>query len=244
MKVLITRAEPDAARLARDLAAHGIDSIIEPLMSIRFDPEGAHIIDTILADAQAVLFTSANGVRAFAEATAHRDSKAFAVGDATARAARKVGFVNVESAGGNVDDLAALIIARLKPSHGPLLHAAGTITAGDLFGLLRAAGFAVRRAVLYETVPTEKLSDAAREALQQSAIDAALFFSPRNARQFVALAASMKPACTRITAIALSPAVAQELSPLPWHRIAVAAAPNEAALIAALEQSFATERSS
>ena len=38
-------------------------------------------------------------------------------------------------------------------------------------------------------------------------------------------------------AIALSPAVAERLAPLPWRRVAVAAAPNEDSLIAALEAS-------
>jgi uroporphyrinogen-III synthase len=236
VKVLITRAEPDAARLARDLAAHGIESLIEPLMTVRFHADSAAIIDGLLPDAQAVLFTSANGLRAFAEATARRDIKAFAVGDATAAAARQAGFADVESAGGNVDGLAALVIAKLTPSDGAVIHAAGTVTVGDLSGQLSAANFIVRRAVLYETVPAERLSDTTRTALQQGEIDAVLFFSPRNAASFVALAADLAPACARLTAIALSPAIANALSPLSWGHIAVAAAPNEAALIAAIQQ--------
>jgi hypothetical protein len=45
-----------------------------------------------------------------------------------------------------------------------------------------------------------------------------------------------------MVAVALSSAVAEKLAPLPWRRVAVATAPNEAALLAALESSMAATR--
>lgn len=243
MKVLITRAATDGERLARTLQTRGIETLVEPLMTIRFLPDGGHVLAPFLADVQAILFTSANGVRAFAAATARRDIKAFAVGDATSKAAREAGFASVASAAGDVEDLAGLVIASLKPADGPLVHAAGSVTAGDLAGLLGAAGFTLRRATLYEAVPAEQLSAATKAALEQGDIDAALFFSPRNAATFVRLASSLDNCCARIDAVALSDAVARALERLPWRRIVVAASPSEPALLQALEQSFATERS-
>jgi uroporphyrinogen-III synthase len=188
---------------------------------------------------QAILFTSANGVRAFAEATSRRDFRAFAVGDATAAAARNAGFADVTSADGTVDDLAKLVIGRLKPRNGAVFHAAASVTAGDLQGLLEAAGFSVRRAALYEAVEAERLSVATRQAIAQHEIDAALFFSPRNAATFVRLATGLEEGCKHMVAIALSSAVAEKLAPLSWRRVAVASAPNESALLAALESSMA-----
>ena len=88
MKVLITRAEQEAERLAQLLAARGFDSVIEPMLAIRFLPQSAQILAPFLAGAQAVLFTSANGARAFAAATPRRDFRVLAVGEATADAAR------------------------------------------------------------------------------------------------------------------------------------------------------------
>lgn len=243
MKVLITRAEPEAARLARVLGARGFQSIIEPLMTIRNRTESMPLAASFLDGVQAVLFTSANGARAFAAATARRDLDVFAVGDATAAAAREAGFPRVASAGGKVEDLAALVIAQLRPSDGALVHAAGSVTAGDLAGLLGAAGFVLRRAVLYDAIAAERLSEATRAALSRREIAAALFFSPRNAATFVRLAAGMESDCASIVAVALSPAVAASLAPLPWRRVALAASPNEPALLAALERSLETERS-
>lgn len=242
MKVLVTRAEGDAEKLAARLAERGHDSIIENLMTIRFQPEAARSIAPFLDGVQAVMFTSANGVRAFADATARRDFRAFAVGDATAAAARAAGFADVISAQGAVDDLATLVMSRLKAKDGAVFHAAASVTAGDLQGLLEAAGFSVRRAALYEAVPSVRLSDTTRIAIAQHQIDAALFFSPRNAATFVRLATGLEEGCKHMVAVALSSAVAEKLAPLPWRRVAVASAPNESALLAALDSCRAASR--
>jgi uroporphyrinogen-III synthase len=239
VKILVTRAEGDAEKLAARLAARGHDSIIENLMTIRFQPEAARSIAPFLDGVQAVLFISANGVRAFADATARRDFRAFAVGDATALAAHEAGFADVISAHGAVDDLAKLVMSRLKAKDGAVFHAAASVAAGDLQGLLEAAGFSVRRAALYEAVESARLSDPTRIAIAEHQIDAALFFSPRNAATFVRLATGLEEGCKHMVAVALSSAIAEKLAPLPWRRVAVASAPNEAALLAALDSCMA-----
>src|SRR5882724_6752731 len=89
LRALVTRPEEDAAPLAAALAERGIDVTLEPLLAIRPLPEAP--ID--LAGVQALLFTSANGVRSFAELAGGRDLAGwrelpvFAVGNATAAAA-------------------------------------------------------------------------------------------------------------------------------------------------------------
>jgi uroporphyrinogen-III synthase len=243
MKVLITRAESEAERLAAALRARGIDALIEPLLTIRFLPQSGEALAPFLAGVQAVLFTSANGARAFAAATRRRDLKILAVGDATAAAAREAGFAAVASARGKVEDLAALVIATLKPADGALIHAAGSATAGDLAGLVGAAGFTLRRAVLYEAVPATRLRESTVDAFHRNGIDAALFFSPRTAGTFARLAAPIRGDCARVAALALSPAVASALEAVQWRRVLIAAEPTEAALLQALERNLATERS-
>jgi len=243
MKVLITRPQRDAEALAAMLAARGIDSLIEPLSAIAFRRDGAEILTPLLAGAQAIVFTSANGARAFAAATTRRDLAVLAVGDATAKAARDAGFGTVASAGGNVEDLARLAIDTLDPPKGALVHAAGSVVAGDLSGALTASGFTVRRAVLYDATTSAALSAPTQAALSRDEIEAALFFSPRNAATFVRLATPLRDRCARIVAVGLSEAVAQPLGELPWRRIAVAPMPTEAALVATLHRNFETEPS-
>src|SRR5579862_5078123 len=145
-RALVTRPRAEAAELAEALAERGIAAIVEPLLDIRYRDMPA----PDLAGTQAVLCTSANGVRALARLSRERGLPLFAVGAATASRARAEGFLRVESADGAVDDLVRLVCGRLNPAAGHLLHVAGSVVAGDLAGELCARGFAVERALLYE----------------------------------------------------------------------------------------------
>lgn len=238
MKALVTRPREDAVGLAAALIERGIEPLLEPLLRIEIAPNAHTVLAAALSGAQAVLFTSANGARAFASVSLVRDLPVFAVGDATARAARSAGFGRVESAGGDVHALASLVVQRLTPAAGALIHAAASAVAGDLAGALGRTGFVVRRVRLYNAVAATNLSAESQHVIRTGAVDFALFFSPRSAETFVTLVrtAGLGERTASITAIALSPAVAAALGPLVWRRLEVAPAPNEAALLIALDR--------
>ena len=84
MRLLLTRPQTDSEKLARELTARGISSIIEPLLNIVI--QEVPPLDT--KGVAALAFTSANGVQAFSERSSRRDLPVYTVGDATARAAR------------------------------------------------------------------------------------------------------------------------------------------------------------
>jgi uroporphyrinogen-III synthase len=117
-----------------------------------------------------------------------------------------------------------------------VFHGAARALAGDLQGLLESAGFEVRRAVLYRTVPRQAFSPEAIRALASGAVDMVTFFSPRTAEQFVELAkaAGIDGALGGITAVCLSRAVAAKAEAAFWATIRVAARPDQEALIAAV----------
>ena len=245
MRALITRPREDSETLAQALDARGIASVIEPMLTIV--PTGS-VPD--LSAVQAVVFTSANGVRAFAAVESRRDLPVFAVGDTSAGAARDAGFASVESAGGDVSALATLVAGRCEPGSGPLLHVAGDAVAGDLAGDLAKSGFDTRRAVLYRTEAADSLSADTRRLLAASGsdggsdggFDMALFFSPRTAQTFVILIkqAGLTAACRGMTAICLSPAVAEAVAGtapdgIEWRAVRAASRPEMAALLAEID---------
>jgi len=238
MHVLVTRSPADAAELVGELKERGHDGLVEPMFEVVSLRQHPAALSLALDGTQALLFTSANGVRAFAEQAATRKLPVFAVGDATAETAKAAGFTQVESAGGNVEDLTALVVERLDPAEGALFHAAGSQLAGDFKGALSGAGFEVRRLMLYEAKPAAKLSEATTAALQAGAFDAVLFFSPRSASTFVRLLieAGMQDNCRRSHAVCLSPAVAREAKDLAWRGVHVAERPNTAALLVAFDR--------
>jgi uroporphyrinogen-III synthase len=236
---LVTRPREDSEGVSRELRARGLAVAVEPLLDI-------HYLDVpVDADGvQGILATSANGVRALARVLPDRSLPVWAVGDASARMARELGYASVESAGGDVTTLAALVKDRCDTAKGAFLHAAGSVTAGDLAGQLGEAGFDVRRVVLYEARPAQAVSAELAAALGAGGLNLALFFSPRTAATFATLvrAAGLADATATLTAYALSPAVARELAALPWAAVRVAASPTQAALLAALEEDLAAGR--
>ena len=234
MRILLTRPREDSERLAAKLEAMGHNVLIEPLFTI--EPELDQPVD--LSGIQALLLTSANGARSFALRSSERNLRVLAVGDATAAAAQEFGFRQVESAGGDVNDLARLVIERLKPEDGALLHASGSVVAGDLAGVLAKSGFTVRRTVLYRAEPVSALSAETTAALRAGRVEAVLFFSPRTASVFVGLAtqAGLEAAMANVAMLGLSPAVVAAAAGLPWAAREAAAAPTEASLIEAVER--------
>jgi uroporphyrinogen-III synthase len=234
VQALVTRPCAAAQSLAAALARRGIGAIIAPLVEIRY--RLAMTLD--LAGVQAVLCTSANGVRALARINAERRLPLFAVGEATAAQARSEGFSAVTAADGDVDDLARLALTRLCPRDGRLVHAAGSEVAGDLAGTLRRQGFDVARETLYEARPVGALDPATLHALRAGGVDFALFFSPRTGAIFARLAAAAAVAecCGSIVALSISAAADAELGPLPWRERRVAAPPTQAALLDVLDR--------
>ena len=232
-RALVTRPRAEAAELATALADRAIEAIVEPLLDIHYRND----TPPDLAEVQAILCTSANGVRALAGLSPERDGPLFAVGDATAARARAEGFARVESAGGNVDDLARLVRERLRPADGRLLHVAGSNVAGDLVGMLRASGFDVERTVLYEARPVAALSAPTMRPLSAGIIDFALFFSPRTAAIFGRLAdqAGVTSALRSVTAVSISAAADNALGNIAFRERRIADAPTQAALLLALD---------
>lgn len=229
MRLLLTRPVEDSKAFALQLAEIGIQTLIAPLMTIEVDAESV----PGMGDVQAILFTSANGVRAFATVSRERSIPVFAVGDASAHAARDAGFDSVESAAGDVDDLARVVQIKCDPIEGALLHVAGSDVAGDLGGALKAIGHDYRRAVLYTARPAGRLPDEVAAALAKGALDGVALFSPRSAVILEALVeeAGMTPKLARLSAFALSENVAAALHAERWQAVNQADAPNAAAML-------------
>jgi len=227
-RLLITRPAEDARPLFDRLHDLGIDCLAAPMMEIVYLKGAALDVDNV----QGFLLTSANGVRALAARTDRRDIPCFAVGDATAREARVQGFLAVESADGDVGDLARLVCGKCRPDAGELLHAAGTVSAGDLSGTLADAGFTVRREILYEARTLDALTPDACSALKSGALDGVVVYSPRTARHFCALveAAGLSPALGHLTLFALSDNV-NAAADGSWKKRIVAAHPDQESLL-------------
>ncbi len=220
-QIWITRAQSAAEATAQRVREMGHEPLIAPLIELRSVEARVD-----LTGVAALAFTSANGVRAFAEAETRRDLTVFAVGGTTAAAAKAAGFRGVLASDGDVAALAERIVSRKRELKGAVLHPGAAEPAGDLCGALTEAGIEARPLILYEAVDLEP-DEALIAALPD--LDAVLLHSPRAA---ATLATFLKAHSTpNLRALCLSAAVAKPLAKAKLRQLASAPFPIEAALL-------------
>lgn len=211
MRLLVTRPEPGASRTAAALQAAGHTPVVRPLMRTEPLPWALPA-----GDFDAVMLTSAAAVRhAGASADPLKRLPALCVGEACAEAARAAGFAHAEVAGAD----AAAVLQRAR-DFGRVLHLAGVertpVTVPPEVALTVCEVYRARLLPL-DDVP---------------ALDGALLYSQRSARHFAAEWARLGRR-QGLLLLAISPAVAAAAGP-GWPRLRVAAAPDEASMLAAL----------
>jgi uroporphyrinogen-III synthase len=237
MRIWITRAEPEARRTAEAVAAAGHRPLISPLIQIAPLASASDGLAKALIGVGALAFTSANGVRAFAalRPISDRHLPVYAVGGATARAAREAGFATVIDADGDAAALARRIAAKDARPNGVVLHPGALEPAGDLVGDLRRRGLSARFVAVYETLPQTPSRDLLT-ALDQAppAVDAVLIHSPKAAEQLAVILGERPALSEALTVICISKAAAEPLKLFKFARRATAAKPNEAAMLARL----------
>lgn len=240
LRVLVTRPAADAAPLVAELRARGYAPLAVPLLEIH---DSAKPDDIDLTEAQALLFTSANGLRALVRTCPEApalvgDRPLYLVGPASTALARDLGFRKLVTAGGDAAALRDLVVEELRPADGPLWYGQGRDKRFGLAAELEAAGFKIQGVTLYHAEVPENLPPAIATALDQKTLDAVSFFSPRTAASFARLvaAAQRSEACRGCLALCLSAAVAREIETLPWAAVLVAERPEQPALLAALDR--------
>jgi uroporphyrinogen-III synthase len=195
--------------------------VVAPLFTVRGldwdapDPAGL----------EAILLTSANAARH--GGGAFTGLRCYAVGEATAAAARLAGYRDVR-VGASDGSAAAEMMARDGIGHA--LHLCGRDHVA-----VATEGVTIDRRIVYAADPVSELPPAARKALAEGAI--ALLHSPRAAALFARLAG--EPSEIRIAAI--SPAAAAAAG-TGWASTAVASAPSDEALLELAAQLCKTER--
>lgn len=227
MRILVTRPVEDGEAIAAKLRDMGHEPLLAPLLAFQLidgpEPDFTGI--------QAILASSANGIRALTHRSARRDIPVFAVGPQTTEEAKQAGFHDVKNADGDARALALAAARWTTPDKGALLHVCGEEAPGALGDDLRAAGFEVRRAELYRMLTATELPPIAEAAL--TTLDAALFFSPRTAKIFADLTRGRMP--RHLVALCISPATAAALEAEDFAEIRVAARPNQAELLALVD---------
>ena len=207
-RVLVLRPEPGASATVAKARAMGMDAVAAPLFEV--EPIAWEAPEASRFDG--LLLTSANALRhGGVGLTMLRGLPAYAVGEATAEAAREAGFDIAATGDSGVDRLLASIEPDLK-----LLHLCGEDRREPT-----EATQAITPVAVYRAVPIE-MPD-----LPEATDNVALIHSPRAGRRFAELVQDR--GTISIAAISRAAADAAEQG---WRTVQVARQPSDDALLA------------
>ena len=253
-RVLVTRSPEQSAELAEALRSAGAEPVLLPLLT-QLPPDDWREADTALARSggyDALLFTSANAVRALAARAAERgaDLKAlakrvFCVGPGTAEAARSAGLEvhGIPERRLDGEGLLELVLRELPPQGRRFLLPRAQESREALPEGLRAAGARVDTVTVYRTAPAAVDALALRHRLLRGELDALTFASPSAANRFVELLdQEAREAAGRCAVAAIGPVTAQALRERGLPPDCVAERPGGAALVEALASCLAERR--
>ena len=211
----VIRAEPGASASVAAARAQGLEAAAYPLFEVQPAAWAAPAPDAI----DALLIGSANALRHGGAALAHyRQKPVYAVGETTAQAAREAGFGVVLVGEGGLQQL----LAKVAPEHRRLLRLAGNerIT-------LDPGTCAIIERVVYKVTPL------AMPPALRTLLTAGAAVMVHSAAAALRLAAECSPPVRSKVAIALIGPRLLEAAGTGWAAIAVAARPDERALLAA-----------
>lgn len=225
--VLVTRPLADAEAFARTLTARfgaRVRPVVAPLIAPRF------MTPQIPAHSYAaVIFTSAQAVEGAVRLGMPLPRLAWCVGRKTAAVANAAGF-DARSADRDVQALVQAILDH--PPDGRILYLRGVNTHGNLLERLNSSGISADEAIVYQQVP-QPLSEAAIALLSADVDLIVPLFSPRTAALFKAAIPSTARA--RLHLVAMSAAVAEQVSGLPLASQVVARHPDADSMLDAVE---------
>jgi uroporphyrinogen-III synthase len=207
-RLLILRPEPGASATALRARERGFEPIVAPLFMVRPVAWNAPA-----ARPDAVIMTSANAARHGGSALGTlRSVPLYAVGAATAEAARTAGFETVTSGEGDAEAVFALAQAQ---GHRRLLH-----LAGREHRAIEGEGIDCR--IVYAADAIDQIPEAARAALPDATV---LLHSPRAARLF---ASFVVPNAIALAAISEA---TRKAAGSGWLAVSVADRPTDASLL-------------
>ena len=128
MHILLTRPLEDCSEMIIRFRSLGHMVSHLPLLKIvkvNFDQVN-------FSNYKGIIFTSANAIKFLECKEIDKNTLCFCVGSATEKQAKSVGFQNIISAEGNIDNLKELILQNFDQKNGKLIYVSGEIISSNL----------------------------------------------------------------------------------------------------------------
>ena len=195
-RVVVTRAADQAGTLSDALRRMGAQVVELPVVAFA-PPEDWSAVDRALADLDRydwLVFTSANGVRSFAERAQHNSvgldnvrANVCAVGPATAAAAENCGLVVALMPRDFAGDALAAVLSEQGLSGKRILWVRAAVARETVPDVLRKAGAEVDAVVAYRTIAPPGLGEQARQVFGADKPDWVTFTSGSTVKNLLAV---------------------------------------------------------
>jgi len=217
VRVVITRAEKEAAALGAAVKKIDCTPIIASMMEIHLAEEP---ID--LAGFQGVMITSANAIRALDNVSEEKEIPIFCVGPQSHKVAEELGYTNVKNSLGGYKNLPIFLARETNKDAGPFLFLHGGNVMGNPVQDLIKAGFKVASRRVYNAGAVTSLPDEVKAEFEKSPVpEVVTFMSIRTYKLFrdVMESHGLLPKLKECIAICISPAVADFAREIRWKKV-------------------------
>ena len=155
MHILLTRPLEDCSDMIIKFKSLGHQVSHLPLLRIdKVDYEQINFLDF-----KGIIFTSSNAIKFLNVNEIDKNLICFCVGSSTEKKARSVGFQNVITAEGNVENLKELVFQNFNQKDGALIYISGETVSVDLDQQLLNEGYKIKRVINYRTSHNQKFDE-------------------------------------------------------------------------------------
>ncbi len=181
MHILLTRPLEDCSEMIVrfKLLGHQVSHL--PLLNV----EKINFGEINFSEFKGIIFTSANAVKLLDTKKIDKKTLCFCVGNATEKKTRSLGFQNVISASGSVENLRELILQNFDKKNGKLIYFSGEIISANLDRQLINEGYDIKRVVNYRTNHIRKFDKKFVDDLKLNIPEIVYIYSQNSASSFL-----------------------------------------------------------
>jgi uroporphyrinogen-III synthase len=222
LHILFTKSQNSSEILIKKFTAKGHRVTIFSILNIK----PIIIPDINFKDFTSAIFTSSNAVQNLKNIKNIKNInhlKCFCVGEETAEIAKKIGFLNIVSAGGNYIKLRDLIFKSCDKAKENFIYVRGEFISNDLEGDFKKQGYNLKSATNYTAEPNLNIDHQLIEDLKNKLVDVIFVYSKRTADQLLKIILNHKITneLDNCSLNCISINVANTLKRLKWKRIKI-----------------------
>ena len=181
MHILLTRPLDDCSEMILKFQSLGHQVSHLPLLKI----DKVKYNEINFSEFKGIIFTSANGVKFLDVKDVDKKTLCFCVGNVTEKKARGLGFQNVITSEGNVENLKELILQNFDKKKGNLIYVSGKTISSNLDQQLEIEGYKIKRIINYSANDNNNFNERFVDELKVKMPNIVYVYSQNSASSFL-----------------------------------------------------------